>query len=210
MPGSPLIVRSKPISTVKHSNRSTQLRSSFSGAVQQWNLLTDDQRIEWQHYADTLTAAAQFHPVNRSGRSVFIANISYLLYLISRNRFDGNINFKAPLDPGYLKIDHVHPEPPRTSGGRIIVHVFNPNNFDIDVLAMHSHQLSVRSSKFSGNYLSQSLQLNTVLPFSHRLVIYPNLPTKRFFAVTLKAIRRNGRKSVSKKFQVVVESSPNP
>ena len=168
-PDGQIIARARTNPVNPNTANQTLIRTSFSDAAALWNTLTDAQRVLWRDYAD-----GTFE--KKTGRQVFMANLSMANYVAAREPAVIVVGTDAPVDPGVLPIGSIKTSAP---GGPIAVGVavtiVNPSSFDIVGAVEVSRAFNTSRARFKGPFKSEDTQFVTLIAGASTLVEFLDL-----------------------------------
>lgn len=184
-----ILVRRKPISRRPITTAQTKVRSAWSGAVQLWKDLNIDDQAGWNIYSQSLSHTGNIGTIHPTGRNVFLANISFALYM---NSLFGNVTISTdpPLIPGVLEITRIHRVPAQAGPHGLSIQTVNPNPFDIRTFSILSRAYP-RTRNFPPSiYLERFAIFRDVNPFSSNFSNYINLQGGTRYFIKARAISR--------------------
>ena len=154
-----IIARVKTAPVNPNTGKQSAIRSAFSGAVAQWNIISQITRDGWDDYALSLVFEGPLGPYSVPGRDVFIANITVALFLQSQVAVPAVVLFDAPVLSGFLNIENVTSILFAQAGATGISFGFTqPGAEDVIGYSQRSRAFGQSRNRFKGPFLSATIQ----------------------------------------------------
>jgi hypothetical protein len=192
-----LIARVKTSPVHPNTTRQGQVKQAFSGAAVAWKALSDQERIDWQSYADSLTYSNPLGPIDMPGRQTMMGNIGFMNYLLAREFVFTTQLFLAPVIPGFLTMDPLSVTAPGAPGTGFDINVGNFNASDIKVIFELSRRFDGSRNRFQGPWQTETLQELDVGAGQTGNLNFEVGADDQVFFVRIRAIVDDGPKQVS-------------
>lgn len=192
-----LIARAKTSPVHPNTTRQGQVKQAFSGAAVAWKALTDQERIDWNTYALTLTYSNPLGPIVMPGRQTFMGNIGFMRYLLARNFVFTTSADDAPVIPGFLSMDPLDVAVPGAPGTGFEIHVGNPNASDMKVIMEVSRRFDGSRLTYQGPWLTESMVAVDVAAATTSFHLFEGGSDGDVHFVRVRAIVDDGPKQIS-------------
>ena len=153
-----IIVRAKTSPVNPATTNQTHIRTAFSAAANEWNLITQTQRDLWDNYADTLVYEGPLGTYNVPGRQVFIGSFSFLKYINNRALDTIVIPSSAPGTPGFGKIDSITSDDPAVPSTGFDVNVSQSMGENMSVIVERSVGFNPSRERFKGPWVTADMK----------------------------------------------------
>lgn len=152
-----IVLRARTSPVDPSTTPQNQVRQAFSGAAVDWLGFTDQERADWDDYADSLTYPNPLGDQTLSGRLVAMGNIAFMRYLYARGFSLTTVVKTAPTTPGFLSLDPLFPDVAGPASTGFTVNVGNPNPEDMSVFIWASRIFNATRNTFKGPWRSNSM-----------------------------------------------------
>jgi len=148
--------RQRTIPVDPNTTNQAAVRSSLAKASGFWGQATDATRTGWEDYADTLVYPSPMGSGKRSGRLVFIGNLTLASYIEARELDDIVASVEPPTIAGFLPAGPVTPTAPVGPGTGVGVGIQNLTGEDILAFAEISFGFNDTRNSYKGPFRSST------------------------------------------------------
>jgi len=187
--------RSAPVQP--NTTAQSRVKAAFTQSSTDWLVQIQAVRDAWNAYAEGLVYSGPLGEYAVSGRSVFMSNIGFLNYLLSRGILFSSAQKTAPVEPGFLGIGAVTIGVPSVAGIGFNVDIDNPNVEDVKAVMYRSHSFNPTRERFKGPFLTNSLETMDIETLSSENVDFLNLELGKIYFLRLRLIVDDGPKRIS-------------
>ena len=183
-----IVLRQRTAPVNPNTTRQSQIRGAWGDAQSLYEALSNDDKLAWDAYAQTLVYEGPLGNYTLPGRQVCLGNVATGLYLDDRGFSVGVPAASPPLAPGFLSLADLEVGPPGVVGDGFNVTFRNNNAEDITVYLQRSIAFNTGRKRFKGPWLTETLTESQVPSLGTGNVDFLGLNVGSAYFATIRAI----------------------
>lgn len=185
-----IVARQRTVPVQPNTVPQVRAKTSFSGAVQAWEQATEQQRLDWAAYAQTVTFQGPLGPYKPTGRMLAIAQFQITGYLLSAGAigFMGGSVMDAPVLPGLLVITNPNIQAALPGNTGFLIAFTNNNGRPIVAFSERSFKQSDARNFYKGPWVASTLDAVVCPDQDSETMAYNDLVEDGIYFVKLRFI----------------------
>ena len=199
--GPGICVRQKAAPINPNTTLQSSIRSSWSGASQLWNDLSNATREQWRLYALTCSVLGEHGSYFLTGRQMFMAVMSTTLHLDLQGVPMGDVDTDPPVEPGWLNVVNVAPIDPVGVAVTGIALTFESTGTEgIVGWAERSFAFRPARNRFKGPMIASSLSSAVIAAPASGVIEFEGLEEDMIYFTRFRAITEDAPHRISTPF----------